>query len=71
MDLKAQKLELIEWLIKLKDTSLIDYLNSIKDSESSSKDWWDDLTTNQIDSINRGLNDIEKGRVHSHDTVWD
>ena len=69
MDLTTQKLELIEWLIQLKDKSLIDYLNTIKDSISSDTDWWDELTDDQKASIERGMKDIEEGRFHTHESV--
>jgi CTP:phosphocholine cytidylyltransferase-like protein len=69
MDIGTKKLELIEWLIRLQDNSLIDYLNSLKESESSTSDWWDDLSIDQIKSINRGIKDIDEGRIHSHDSV--
>ena len=69
MDIGTKKLELIEWLIKLNDVSLIDYLNSLKDSESSTGDWWDDLSSEQIKSIKRGINDIDEGRIHAHESV--
>jgi predicted transcriptional regulator len=69
MDIGTKKLELIEWLIRLKDNSLIDYLNSLKESESSTSDWWDDLSIDQIESINRGLKDVDEGRIHSHESV--
>jgi predicted transcriptional regulator len=34
-----------------------------------SSDWWDELDQQEKDSIERGLKDIEEGRVHSHETV--
>jgi predicted transcriptional regulator len=69
MDTGTKKLELIEWLIRLQDNSLIDYLNSLKESESTNSDWWDDLSIDQIESIKRGLKDIDEGRVHTHESV--
>jgi len=32
-------------------------------------DWWDDLPESAKDSINRGLDDIEKGKVTNHTVV--
>ncbi len=69
MDIGEKKLELIEWLIGLKDPSLIDYLDSLKESESSNTDWWNLLPNHQIESIKRGIKDIEEGRIHSHESV--
>jgi hypothetical protein len=69
MRLEAIKLELIEWLAKLEDNDTINYLKIVKDSKTSKNDWWDDLTEEQKQGIQRGLKDIEEGRVVSHEDV--
>ena len=69
MDLTTKKLQLIEWLINLNDKSLIDYLSTIKDSGTAETDWWDELSEDQLESIQRGIKDIEDGRIHSHQSV--
>jgi len=66
---EAIKLELIEWLTKLDDSDTIDYLKIIKDSGFSDKEWWHDLTDEQKAGIERGLRDIDAGRVVSHEDV--
>ena len=65
----AIKLELIEWLTKLEDEETIQYLKIVKDSNSTEHDWWEDLSENERNGIERGLKDIEAGRVVSHDEV--
>ena len=65
----AIKLELIEWMSKLEDEDTIKYLKIVKDAKTSKTDWWDDLTQEQISGIERGLRDIEEGRIVSHDEV--
>ncbi len=69
MNIQTEKLDLIEWISKLNDTTIIDKLRKLKDDYSKSKDWWDTLKKEEIDSINRGLKDFEEGRTHSHDTA--
>ena len=69
MNIQTEKLNLIEWISKLNDTTIIDKLRKLKDDYSKSKDWWDTLKKEEIDSINRGLKDFEEGRTHSHDTA--
>ena len=59
----AIKLELIEWLAKLDDDETIEYLKVVKDSNLSNHDWWDDLTSNQKQGIERGLRDIDQGKI--------
>ena len=69
MGYEAIKLELIEWLTKLEDNETINYLKVVKDSNVSHDDWWHDLTEEQISGIERGLRDVDNGRVIPHDTV--
>jgi hypothetical protein len=63
------KLELIEWLAKLKDVETLNFLKIVKDSRSEKQDWWDDLTEQQKLGIQSGLIDIDKGKIISHNEV--
>lgn len=65
----AIKLELIEWLTKLDDDETIEYLKLVKDSTSSEEDWWHNLTPEQKSGIERGLKDIDDGRIIPHAEV--
>ncbi len=69
MGTEAIKIELIEWLTKLNDDETIAYLKLLKDANVSDTDWWYDLTSDQRAGIERGLNDINTGRVTFHDEV--
>jgi len=69
MNIQTEKLGLIEWISQLNDTSIIEKLNSIREDYSKSKDWWDTLNNEELDSIERGLRDIEDGKIHSHETA--
>jgi len=66
---EAIKLELIEWLTKLEDDETIDYLKVVKDSKVSHEDWWYELTDEQKAGIERGLKDVDSGRVTPHDAI--
>lgn len=66
---EAIKLELIEWLTKLEDDETINYLKLVKDAKVSHSDWWYDLNDEQKDGIERGLRDIDEGRITPHDEV--
>ena len=63
------KSELIQWLRDLNDQETLEYLKEIKDSKEKDNDWWNDLTSSQKESIERGLEDINLGRTISHDEV--
>ena len=69
MGYEGLKLELIEWLAKLEDGETIQYLKMVKDSKPDDHDWWDDLDAAQKKGIEKGLKDIDKGRVLPHDEV--
>ena len=69
MNIQAEKLNLIEWISKLNDTSIINRLRVIKEDYSKSNDWWDTLKKEELESITRGLKDIEEGRIHSNETA--
>jgi len=69
MNMQTEKLDLIEWIAKLSDTSIINRLRQIKEDYSKSEDWWDSLKKEEIESINRGLKDFEEGRIHSHNSA--
>ena len=69
MGIKAVKIELIEWLSGLQDPETIEYLKLMKDSDSKKQDWWHELSDNVKAGIERGLKDVDAGRVVSHDDV--
>lgn len=69
MNIQTEKLELIEWISKLNDSSMIEKIRELKLSYSKSKDWWDYLEKDELESIERGLRDFEEGRTHSHEVA--
>ena len=70
MNSQTLKLELISWVTKLKDKKLLGALTSIKDSEESG-DWYDSLTTAQKKSLEKGIQDHQKGRTVSSKQFWE
>ena len=70
MDLSAEKLNLIQRICEIQDTDLLDLIRNIIDIPKSTKsDWWNTLKAEEQLSIERGLSDLEKGKLHSHDQV--
>ncbi len=69
MDIQLEKLGLIEWITRISDTTILQKLVGIKEENSMTEDWSIDLSKNEIDSINRGLKDVEEGKVQSHESV--
>ena len=69
MEQETIKLELIEWLTKLNDLEILNYLKVVKESKFVNHDWWNDLTEQQAQGIQSGLKDIDEGRIVSHEDV--
>jgi hypothetical protein len=69
MNIHIEKLGLIEWITGLNDLAIIEKLKKIQIENAQSSDWWDELSTNEKESIERGMKDIEEGRVIPHETV--
>ena len=63
------RLELINWVSKLKDKKLLNSLASIKDSEESG-DWYNELTSAQKKSFQRGIQDHKKGQALTSKEFW-
>jgi len=63
--------KLIEWIKDLDNENILLFLNSLRKSESKSdKDWWDNLSKNEVEDINRGLADIQNGETISSSDFW-
>ena len=69
MDIQIEKYKLMEWLINLKDESIISKLREIKNSRSASSDWADDISETEKLLIEAGLKDIEEGKTFTHEQV--
>lgn len=66
MNIQAEKLGLIEWIISLKDVSVIEKLKKIYIQDKTSNDWHNEISIEEKQSIERGLKNIEDGKVNSH-----
>ncbi|HZK07927.1 MAG TPA: hypothetical protein VFC92_06965 [Bacteroidales bacterium] len=69
MNIQTAKLDLIEWISRLNDSSVIEKLRQLKEDASKSKDWRDEMKQEEIESINKGLKDFEEGRTHPHEAA--
>ena len=70
MNLSAEKLEIIQKIIDIQDNDLISLIKSIISTPRDTKaDWWDSISQSERVSINRGLEDLNKGNVYPHDQI--
>jgi len=67
LQLQKHKLELIHWLSSLSDAKIIEKLISIK--HDVQKDFWDELSDAEKQSIEKGIKDADEGRLVPHDEI--
>ena len=70
MSTNADKKELIDWISKLSDSTMLEVIKSIKDSYSET-DWWDEISETEKEGIRRGAEDIKAGRIYSSEEFWE
>ena len=64
LNLQNKKLELIQWLSTIEDSSIIEKIMDLRKKESS--DWWNSISESERKSIENGLKDVESGKLSSH-----
>ncbi|MBP6311914.1 MAG: hypothetical protein WAR83_09840 [Flavobacteriales bacterium] len=69
MGTDAIRHELIDWISKLEDQGLLGSLLGIKKA-TQHEDWADTVTHEEKRSIERGLEDLKKGRTLSSKDFW-
>jgi len=67
LNMQSKKLELIQWLSTLEDSSIIEKIIELRKSEN--KDWWNSISEDEKQSIDRGLEDAESGKLNPHSTA--
>ena len=65
MNMEKDKLEIIKWVTTIKDDTSIEKLKMLRDSPRK-LDWWEEITSEEKDAIDKGLGDIKAGRVKPH-----
>lgn len=67
MNIQSDKLTLIEWITQVKDINVIKRMLDLKQNIDNMQT--DTLKQEEIDSIERGLNDLESGNFHAHESA--
>jgi len=57
--ISSQKIDLIHWITELNDVSVLAQVNAIKEDSNA-------VSYEELQSIERGLNDFQQGRTISH-----
>ena len=66
-NIESKKLALIQWLTSLNDVSMIDKILELKQKET--KDWWNEISDEEKESIEKGLSDAEYGNLKPHSEI--
>lgn len=69
MNIEKEKLEIINWIITLKDDVAIEKLKMLKNNQKNTLDWWGQIGEEEKEAIEKGLEDIKAGRVGPHQEV--
>jgi hypothetical protein len=64
LNILNQKLELIQWLSTIEDSSIIEKIMDLRKEES--KNWWNSISESEKESIEKGLNDADAGKLNPH-----
>ena len=65
MDMQSEKQELMKLLKETKNPSVIKGIRNVFQKEK--KDWWDELSVDQQNSLNESLEEYERGEFSSFD----
>lgn len=68
LNIEKQKLEIIKWVTTLKDETSIERLKMLRNNRSKT-DWWNEISEEEKNAIDKGLADIKAGRVKPHKAV--
>lgn len=68
-ELNGMKLDLIDWINKLSDADLIQFLDGLRISRAQT-DWWEELPVAQKKQILAGLKDADEGKVMDSKLFW-
>lgn len=69
MEHEAIKLHFIDWDTTPADEEINEYLKAVKDANAAKDDWWINLADDQKSETERGLKDVDEGRITPHDIV--
>ena len=64
INIHETKIELIQWLTTLEDTSIIQKILELRTNERG--DWWDGISRAEKESVEHGLLDAEEGNLNSN-----
>ena len=65
LQIQNKKLELIQWLSTIEDLNFLDKISDMISRESK-KDWWDEISEAEKQSIEKGIAQADAGKLNPH-----
>ncbi len=59
INIQNKKIQLIQWLSTLNDESIIEKIMKLRENEKT--DWWNNISDEEKNSIEKGLTDANSG----------
>ncbi|MEO5790098.1 hypothetical protein [Gelidibacter sp.] len=66
-NIQDKKIELIQWLTTLNDNSILEKIMKLRECEKT--DLWNEISSAEKDSIEKGLEDADSGNLKPHSEV--
>lgn len=66
MNIQTTKLELVQMILDTQKESVLTRIKMIFEEEG---DWWDELSAGQLDAIQEGLDQLDRGQSSSNEEV--
>lgn len=63
-NIQDKKIELIQWLTTLNDNSILEKIMKLREREKT--DWWNEISSAEKESIEKGLEDADSGNLKPH-----
>ena len=64
LNLQNKKLELIQWLSSIEDSTVIEKIIELRKKES--KAWWNSISESEKEAIESGIKDANSGKLKPH-----
>ena len=65
LQIQNKKLELIQWLSTIEDLNFLDKISDMISRERK-KDWWDEISDAEKQSIEKGIAQADAGKLNPH-----
>ena len=64
LNMQNKKLELIQWLSTIEDSTIIEKIMDLRKKES--KDWWNSISSSEKEAIETGIKDANSSKLNPH-----